>query len=331
MMRASKGDAEMVSVIIPVYNNAETIDRCVSSLLNQSCEDLQILLIDDGSTDGSAGKCDGFAARDARIAVLHQPNGGASCARNAGLRLADGEYVTFMDADDYVEPEHISSLIGLINKYRCDVAVCSYTVEREGRPASNAHASLDERLYDHDSAVCEVLAGGAVGGYCCNKLYRRELLEGLSFDSEIQLLEDLSFNYRVLKGVNSMAFADNGTYHYVQHEVSATHNTFGESHRRMVETARSIRAELEGEGGDLAEAGRGLLSTTILWVADVMAENGPYDSGLFAEYQAEFKPLAVGYLKFKRAPLSHRMSGVFFLMGYRVYKLSVKAARRLLG
>lgn len=324
----------MISVIVPVYNCGAYLPRCVDSLQKQTYEDLQIILVDDGSTDDTAALCDSLAARDSRITVLHRPNGGVSSARNAGIGAAEGEYVTFADADDYVNPDHIMNLYDAMQRHGCDVSISSYLTESETKcslPKSTGSTGDHEVCYSHDSAVCELLAGGAVGGYVWNKLYRRELLTGVEFDGSIKILEDLLFNYHVFKNVKSAVFSDTKSYHYIQRGQSAMHRGFGDEHRQMVNTARSIRDDLAGASPELADAGKGLLATTILWVVDVMAEYGPYDKALVKQYRAEFKPLKKTYLRLRRVPFSYRASAVFFSMGYGVFKFSVKTVRKLKG
>ncbi len=320
-----------ISIIVPVYNCAGFLQRCVDSLTAQTYDDIEIILVDDGSTDGSAALCDDLAVRDSRITVLHRTNGGVSSARNAGIAAARGEFITFADADDYVNPDHIGGLRELMRKFDCDVAVCSYISENEDKCSEPRcrSAAPNEVFYSHDSAVCELLAGGAVGGYVWNKLYRRHLLDGVEFRRDVRILEDLLFNFEVFRKAKSMAFTDYRSYHYIQRGQSAMHRSFGEEHRQMVETARHIRDELAEEGGELADAGSGLLATTILWVCDVMAEYGPYDRELFARYRSEFKPLKKKYMKMSRVPFSYRASAVFFGMGFGVFRAAVKAVRMI--
>lgn len=322
----------MISIIIPVYNCKEYLPRCVDSLRRQTYEALQIILVDDGSADGSAAVCDALAAQDGRITVIHRPNGGVSAARNAGLLAAAGEYVTFADADDYLNPDHIMRLYTAIQTYGCDVAVSGYVSEEDSHasPPDVTDHSPEPLQLDHDGAVCELLAGGAVGGYVWNKLYRRELLEGERFERGVKILEDLLFNYRVFQNVRSAVFIGGQSYHYIQRGQSAMHRQFGSEHVSMVETARRIRSDTAGGSKALRDAGKGLLATTILWVVDVMAEYGPYDAERVRQYQAEFKPLLGTYLRLGRVPLTYRMSAVFFCMGYGVYKRAVKLARKLL-
>ena len=334
--KSVKQPGNTISIIIPAYNCKEYLPRCVDSLLRQTYGAIEIILVDDGSTDGTSEVCDRLASSDGRVRVIHKPNGGVSSARNAGIDAAEGGYITFADADDYVDPDHIACLYGTLQEQGCDVAVCGYESEREEKCSGRKTGSASPKekscaSYDHDSAVCELLAGGAVGGYVWNKLYRRELLEGVRFRSDIKILEDLRFNFDVFQHVRSMAVSGRQSYHYIQRGQSAMHRRFGEEHRKMVETAREIRGELAGSTPELAQAGCGILCTTLIWVSDVMAEYGPYDKALFRAYLAEFKPLRRQYLKMCRVPFHYRASGLFFSMGFQVFRLSVKAVRIILG
>ena len=334
----------MISVIVPVYNCGELLQRCVHSLREQTYKDLQIIIVDDGSSDGTPAICDALAAEDSRITVLHRPNGGVSSARNAGLAAAEGKYVAFADADDYVNPDHMMNLYDVMQRHGCDVAISSYLTESEDKcspPVSRLSGSgndgeksangYKEVCYGHDSAVCELLAGGAVGGFVWNKLYRRELLAGAAFRGDVKILEDLLFNFGVFQKVRTAVFSDYPSYHYIQRGQSAMHRGFGEEHRQMVRTAREVCGALAGESSELADAGKGLLSTTILWVVDVMAEYGPYDKALVREYRKEFRPLRRTYLRLRRVPLQYRASAIFFSMGYPVFKIAVNAVRKLKG
>ena len=219
-----------------------------------------------------------------------------------------------------------------MRKFDSDVAVCSYISENEDKCSEPrcGSGSPNEVCYSHDSAVCELLAGGAVGGYVWNKLYRRELTEAVRFRGDVKILEDMLFNFELFRRVNTMAFTARKSYHYIQRGQSAMHRSFGQEHLKMVETARMIRDELSGQSSELADAGSGLLATTILWVVDVMAEYGPYDRQLVRQYRAEFKPLMKKYWRMSSVPFSYRASALFFTMGFRVYQLSVKAARIIL-
>lgn len=116
----------MVSVIVPVYNAEQTIRRCVASILDQQFTDLELLLVDDGSTDGSGAICDEFAARDARVTAIHQKNAGVSAARNHALDLAQGVYLQFLDSDDWITPDATRSLVRAAEAHRCDLVIADF-------------------------------------------------------------------------------------------------------------------------------------------------------------------------------------------------------------
>lgn len=121
----------LISVIVPVYNVVRFLDRCVESIVAQTYPKIEILLVDDGSTDGSSLKCDSWADKDDRISVIHKENGGLSDARNAGLDVCLGEYIAFVDSDDYVDPRFIESMFDALNRYSSTVSVCDVIREDE--------------------------------------------------------------------------------------------------------------------------------------------------------------------------------------------------------
>ncbi|MBR6489706.1 MAG: glycosyltransferase family 2 protein, partial [Muribaculaceae bacterium] len=134
----------MVSVIIPVYNVQEYLARCIDSVLCQSHKELEVILVDDGSTDHSGAMCDDYASRDGRIKVIHKSNGGLSDARNAGLDVMTGDYVTFIDADDYVHPYFVELLLRGLHESGSQIAVCRWQELNDGEE----HKSVDTQYLD---------------------------------------------------------------------------------------------------------------------------------------------------------------------------------------
>lgn len=191
----------MVSVIIPVYNVAPYLTACIDSLLAQTYADFELLLVDDGSTDGSGDLCDDYACRDARVTVLHQANGGASAARNAALDVAQGEYVAFVDADDVVHSQYLERLLRCFAQHPdADVVQAPYQiVDARQRGRYDAHrlsqplpAQGRERIFDAEAALRTMLyqePGGANSSPC--KMFRRTLFDGLRFPVAFRVYEDL--------------------------------------------------------------------------------------------------------------------------------------------
>lgn len=211
----------MVSVIIPVYKAEKYIRECLESLLRQSYADVEILVVIDGSPDGSAEIARSLAAQDARICVLDQENKGVSAARNLGLEHARGEYVTFIDADDYVAPDYVEYLLKLATEHEAEFAL--------SRNAFTSKDQTDEpadRVYSLEAteAVAFLLSPRVIVG-CWNKIYKRDFLEEnhLRFSTELFYGEGLQFIVSAAKACNRLAVGSRRVYYYRRNnEASAT-------------------------------------------------------------------------------------------------------------
>lgn len=207
----------MISVIIPVYNCIRTLDKCIEAICAQTIEDWELLLVDDGSTDGSDRLCDRFASEDARIHAFHKPNGGVSSARNMGLDHAKGEYVMFCDSDDWVEPEWCEQLyLAEIENPSCQ-PICNYFRSAPDRETINREAqcqALEERIAKEDFFS---LNQYELLGIPWNKIFRRTILEEnhIRFRPELSLGEDLVFNLDYLHCLtDGFVFINKPLYHY---------------------------------------------------------------------------------------------------------------------
>lgn len=211
-----------LSVIVPVYNSEKYVARCVDSLLRQTYRDMEIILVDDGSTDSSGSLCDTFALADSRVKVIHKPNGGVSSARNAGIRSATGRFVAFVDSDDYCSPDMYEKLF---SKMRDDVDIvqCDFMLDY-----GSSHCI--EHLYDvneddRTETIRNFILSG-MGGGSVNMIIRRALLEtrGLSFPEYLTNGEDFWFVLRLLASARKVAKVAEPLYWYDRtNEVSITH------------------------------------------------------------------------------------------------------------
>ena len=181
-------DEALVSIIIPVYNAAACLARCLDSVLAQTYTNIQIIAVDDGSTDSSGALCDAYAARDKRLQVVHQKNAGAALARNTALKLTKGEYLGFVDADDYVEPDYVATLVK--NMAGCDMVLCGYrAIEKQkvrvrqfAEDVVLSSSAYLERYYDEEIKFFQGLTfRPVIGGYLWNKLFKRQLWGDIQF------------------------------------------------------------------------------------------------------------------------------------------------------
>ena len=206
----------LISVIVPVYRVEEYLERCVKSILFQTYKNLEVILVDDGSPDQCPAICDACAEKDARVKVIHQENKGLSGARNAGIDAAFGEYLAFVDSDDYVSPHFIEELYQLLKDTGCAIGQCRFSyVKGEGLVEEGDSAfciyrgeSLMEQLYGpEEKATCFVVAW--------NKLYRAELFKetGIRYP-EGRIHEDETTTYRLFHEAKKLAFLDRALYGY---------------------------------------------------------------------------------------------------------------------
>ena len=216
-MRESK---ELISIIVPIYNRESVLKKCIESVLNQTYKNIQLILVDDGSTDNSLSVCQNYAKNDSRILVLFQNNSGPSSARNAGLDIAKGKYVMFVDSDDCIHRSCVEILYGAIQKFNVGVAMCDYSsmylsdqcCKRMHTVLLNTKAVLNNGFNEKGNAF-----------YGCGKLWKMSIIKNIRFKS-FSFCEDTLFNIEAfLNYEGDVVHVTNGSlYYYLQKEDSIT-------------------------------------------------------------------------------------------------------------
>ena len=219
----------MVSVIVPVYNVSKYLERCVERLSQQTYKDVEIILVDDGSTDDSGSICDRWASSDTRVRVIHKANGGLSSARNAGLDIAGGEYVAFVDSDDFVETDYILKLTECAESRNADVVICNYRfVDDGGAPIDNDNYTRYSRKDSFDSyealKLFEDKQYRTFFDVVWNKLYKKDLWEGVRFPEGVGVVEDITVMPRIYHKAHSLCVIDDTLYNYVYRVGSLSHS-----------------------------------------------------------------------------------------------------------
>ena len=206
-----KNNGKRVSVIVPVYNVQLYICQCLDSVLSQNYNDLQIILIDDGSTDNSGAICDEYAAKDPRVVVIHQKNSGAAAAKNAGLRVATGKYLSFVDSDDYLEPDAYAHMVSQLEHNKADVVQCTF---RDVFPDKTVHHSLqEEELAFTNIQYLAQFTKDWTCGLLWDKLYVRSLFDGIFFE-EGHKIDDEYFTYRGIMNAQKIVRDNFVIYNY---------------------------------------------------------------------------------------------------------------------
>ncbi|MGN0172216.1 MAG: glycosyltransferase [Acutalibacteraceae bacterium] len=216
----------LISVIVPVYNVEAYLDKCVASLVGQTYRELEILLVDDGSTDQSGALCDAWAAKDSRIRVIHKPNGGLSDARNAGVAAATGDYIGFVDSDDWVEPRMYELLMDALSKQQADIAECRWAHFSDEKPAQPYDDTpFAEETMTAEQALIELIAERKLRQTVVNKLYDEKIVKKIPFEVG-KINEDEFWTYQIFGEMTSLVYLDVALYHYYQRSGSIMHTSY---------------------------------------------------------------------------------------------------------
>ena len=306
-----------VSIIIPIYNAENHLDKCVGSVAGQTYGDLEIILVNDGSTDGSADICRSFAEKDPRIILIDQKNAGVSAARNAGLDICTGDLITFIDSDDYVSDDYVEYLLGLMDRYGSDI-VCS---------GQNKDITVDDPVVIEGPEAClkEYLTTNVIYAAVWGKLYKKHIFEGIRFPAG-KRFEDNYVLFQVLDKCNSVTIGQLMKYSYVSNAESFINETFSPKQLDIVDAMTAQREFiLEKHPLLLSEANARLVyavNRCLTKMADSKVKN--------ADFISRAKPIYKAYSKdFLKGPSSSsaknfcriaRISPKLAMSFYRAFK-----------
>ena len=238
-------DDALVSIIVPVYNIEEYLDDCITSIVNQSYQSIEIILVDDGSTDSSGNICDIWKSKDNRISVLHKYNEGLSAARNTGISLSKGKYLAFVDGDDVIHPDFVLDLCSVLKKYNSKISVCNvkYCYNDEDyvfldKSPINTEVLSGNKLWDR------FLEGDRIAdlNISCNKLYDRELFDSIRFPVG-RFHEDDATTYKLLYNCQRIAIVHKNLYFYRQRTGSIVYSAI--TLRRCIDIIDSVKGRVE--------------------------------------------------------------------------------------
>lgn len=236
-----------ISVIVPVYNTGNLLIPCLDSLAAQTMEEIEFLLIDDGSTDGSGGLCDSYAERDSRFRVIHQKNAGVSAARNTGLKAATGEFIGFVDSDDWIAPDMFEQLYTRAVLENCDIVMCdAQTVYADGRTEADTITQLPQsELIEKNCWTPELLMEMAGSAWRC--IYRSALIQqyDLQFSMALKFSEDRVFNIYAMGYAEKLYYVKTAYYFRLIHSESAVHRFHADYYEAVQKAAAATQTALD--------------------------------------------------------------------------------------
>lgn len=234
-------ESGMISIIVPVYNTGKYLNRCMESILNQTYHNIEVIIINDGSNDGSGELCDRWGRKDNRIRVFHKSNGGAASARNLGLDMIQGEFVGFVDSDDYIKPDMYANLYACMED-TIDITCCGTAIlypSNMNRKSEFYGKALRKQSFSSKEAINELLRKRYLSFSPCDKLYRRELIERIRFPIGKEC-EDLPMIYETLKHSRKIVNIGKVEYLYCYRENSSSRKSFDIKRMSYVLFARDI-------------------------------------------------------------------------------------------
>jgi glycosyltransferase involved in cell wall biosynthesis len=291
-----------ISIIVPVYNVEKYLNKCISSILEQSFTDYELILVDDGSKDNSGRICDEYKDRDFRIKVIHQENSGLSASRNAGIEISQGKYITFIDSDDFIHPNMLEILYNNILENKADTSICDYHLVYEDKDISNEFGDNNITLYTNIEGVEKIVGQSKASMIVAwGKLYKRILFNEIRYPA-LKYHEDEFVTYKLLYKSTKIVVTDAKLYYYLQRSNSITGSTYNIKRLEKLEALEEAIMFFKNENNktltSLAEL-RYLLNIQIAYyrVKYEMDHNREIMGKLKMQYNQKFIEFAKGNMK----------------------------------
>lgn len=315
-------ERELISVIVPVYNVESYFNECINSILEQTYKNLEIILIDDGSTDRSGTMCDEYASLDGRIRVIHKKNGGLSSARNAGLDICMGEYITFVDSDDYVGKKYISYMYDLMQKYNVDISSCKCRFvffnggfEAEEKQlsefAESKHDFFENLLY------CKRALGQP------GSLFKRCLFNDIRYTEGI-LFEDTDIIYKLINQCEKLAISNKQLYYYRLRRDSITNSDFNLKKLGLIKVSEEMCNFITAQYPDLKKAAASKMIWALYSTLNQLYKSKNIDKNIEKNILDKSRKYEKIVLKDRKAPKMNKFGIITRKFGRRFYMLTWK-------
>lgn len=319
---------EKVSIIIPVYNTEKYLKKCIDSILNQTYNNIEVLIVDDGSTDKSAQICDKYINNE-KVKVVHIKHQGISFARNTGLDMVTSNYVCFIDSDDYVDNDFIEFLYNQVTTNDVDIAACAFDYVAFNNSKSNIHKK--DKLYifnSHEALVKMCDFNEAFSCICCNKIYKTKLFKDLRFQENI-MYEDLCINIELLKKTTKIAYFSTIKYHYCrERKESTTNSSYNGKEYDGIEHCNKLVRLLKEEYNEDNIIVQGFYLANLIEICNKLINCGTKEHKIFLETQDFARTQILRLLK-SNYMLPRKINAICFSINYRIYILYYKFKRNI--
>lgn len=313
-----------VSVIVPIYNVEKYLIRCIESIINQTYENMEIILVDDGSRDRCAYICDEYLKKDKRVKVIHKKNGGLSDARNAGLEIATGEYIGFVDSDDYISIDMYEKLMSLIELYDADIASCAVKKIYENESNFQKYKKCgDIKVYTNEEALKSLIQEQSIKQTVWNKVYKKSVIKDIKFEVG-KIHEDEYWTYQILGNAKKIAHTEYQMYYYLQREGSIMSEQYSEKRLNSIYSRQKRLEYLEKKFPDLSTLGKISLLFTCIYNYQCLLKSTGLDKTSYINKTISFYAKSIKFNKEDIKNLNLKQK-IWFIMA----KISLKYCCKL--
>ena len=314
---------DLISIVIPVYKVEKYLDKCIKSIINQTYKNLEIIIVDDGSPDKCPQMCDEFAQKDKRIKVIHKENGGLSDARNAGIDIAKGKYITFVDSDDYITDDYVEYMYNLIKKYNTKMATCETQI---------VHIESDEKKQEQFQENIEVLTArdlfykilfaqkSDVSAY--SKLYETKLFDDIRYPKGV-VYEDTATTYKLIEKCDKIATGNKKCYFYCARPNSISKMSgFNKNEIDYIKNTDEMLKYLQNKYVDLEQAINRFELYANFRILRLLLFTTPRDKQKEKEVFTKIKSKRMKVLKYKDTPKRDKMAIILSFFGLKIFRFS---------
>lgn len=321
----------LVTIIIPVYNVSNYLPRLMETALSQTHRELEILLIDDGSTDPSGNICDEYSAKDSRVKAIHKCNSGVADARNTGIEKASGEYIVFTDGDDYLAEDYVEYLLKLCTDNDADISCCAWTTDESGKLSKCSYRKNEPGLYKgYHEAMRAMLTTRIFSSSVWGKMFRRSLFDEVRFPEGSNYYEDDATMYRLVSKAGSVAIGGDAKYFYTLRDDSLIHRSFNDNNFKMIKVFEERCSFIEDNYPELSVYARSDILMAVNHCVIKMCDEKLFDHPAVKDLKVYYKRYEKDFLK----GISYFPAKLFSIAAYisirfamRLYRLSGKHTR----
>ena len=320
----------LISIIVPIYNVENYLERCINSLIAQTYKNIEIILVDDGSTDNSLNICNAYSKKDKRIKIIHQKNGGVSDARNKGISFSHGEYITFVDSDDYVSNDYVEYMYNMICKTGAKLSICRVKIIWKNTKKNDCTKEYFKTLNQQD-AFENLLYQQGIEVAVYGKLYKKDLFDSIKFPKG-EVYEDTAVIYKLIDINNKIAFGQKECYYYVARKGSISkHKFFNKNEEFYIKNTDNMLNYIVKKYPNLILGVKSYYVYSRFRILRMLLYTKPRNKKIESEIVKNIKGLSKDLIFSKKTPKRDKVAIILLYLGTPIFKFSWDVYCKLTG